>query len=83
MTELLTGRTVASGSAAVPPDETARLCRFPEEAGAYYRIDWTGDCCGSNHFSGRIGDGVRLEDYRTMLRAMGYEQKLEGFGEID
>ncbi len=83
VTELLTGRTVASGSAAVPPDETARLCRFPEEAGAYYRIDWTGDCCGSNHFTGRIGDGVRLEDYRTMLRAMGYEQKLEGFGEKD
>lgn len=79
VTEALTGAVVAQGSCTVEGDSTARIIQFPETKGAYYRIQWTGDCTGENHFIGGIGDGVTLKDYVVFLKQAGYYEKLEGF----
>ena len=78
VTEALSGKVVNQGSCTVPSDETIRIAKFPEEAG-YYLISWNGDRQGQNHFTGRIGDGVKLDEYVEFMKKAGYYEKLEGF----
>lgn len=78
VTDLKTNEVVARDTVTVASDSTLRLASFKENA-TYYRIDWSGDISGSNHFTGRIGDKITLDSYNTLMQSMGYNQKLEGF----
>lgn len=79
VTDALTGEEITSGCCTVGSDETAQIAKLPEKAGAFYLICWDGDQTGCNHFTCRIGDGIRLEDYVAFMKKVGYYDKLEGF----
>ena len=76
---LVTGSTVLEGDCTVPPDTTARIGAFREEAGACYMIRWEGDVCGKNHFTAAIGNGIHLATYSKWIKQLGYWDSIEGF----
>lgn len=82
VTNALTDEEILSGSCTIGSDETAKIAKFPERP-IYYLIHWEGDCCGQNHFTGRIGDGIRLEEYVQFLKKAKYIDCLEGFDRLD
>jgi beta-mannosidase len=79
VTEALSGRVMASGNATVGADEKLSLGKFKESNGEYYIISWSGEANGINHFTGAIGDTVRLEDYVEFMKKADFYKELEGF----
>lgn len=78
VTNALTDEVITEGTAQIPSDKTVAVNSFREEK-VYYRIEWTGDMQGINHFTGKIGDGVTYEEYTDFMKKMGYYEELEGF----
>jgi beta-mannosidase len=78
VTDLSTSKAVVQDTVTVVSDSTLRLASFKESA-AFYRIDWSGDVVGTNHFVGKLGDMITLDSYMTLMQNMGYNKKLEGF----
>ncbi len=74
----VTGEEIFTGSCTAGGDATTRIIRFPEQA-ISYKLEWWGDESGENHFTGRIGDGLKLEEYTEFMKNCGYFGKLEGF----
>lgn len=64
--ELISGRTVLSGSAQIPPRANLRLDRTDDVPG-FYLISWTGDADGVNHFVSHLGAPTSFEDYRRFM----------------
>lgn len=73
------GRSVASGKVTVAPDETVRVAPFPQESGEVYRIRWSGDMTGENHFTAGIADTLDYEKHKGALQTLGYWDEFEGF----
>ncbi len=79
VTEALTGKVIVKGSVKVEPDQKATLDSFKENNGEYYIISWSGDETGTNHFTGAIGDKIKIEDYVSFMKQADFYKDLEGF----
>lgn len=78
VTDALTGERLCGDTITVEPDGNITAAVFKEES-RYYLISWSGDVCGMNHFTGRIGDCISLGEYVKFLETADLYWKLEGF----
>ncbi|MBQ9922531.1 MAG: hypothetical protein IJO52_10105 [Clostridia bacterium] len=78
VTDALTGEKITCGNAMSASDTATVIDGFREEK-RYYLISWSGDENGTNHFKGKIGDGVDFDEYTEFMKKTGYYEKLEGF----
>ena len=79
VTEAKTNKTMLKGTVSVNPDEKAEIGAFKEQNGEYYIIEWNGDQTGINHFTGAIGDKVKLNEYVDFMKKADFYKDLEGF----
>ena len=80
VTALNTGETAAEGDCAAPPDETVRLCAFPEAPGEFYLIEWdAGDRSGRSHYTAGIPAGLDFRRYLRQMEKAGFSGEFSGF----
>ncbi len=79
VTEAKTNKTMLKGTVSVNPDEKIEIGAFKEQNGEYYIIKWNGEQTGINHFTGAIGDKIKLNDYIAFMKKADFYKDLEGF----
>ncbi len=81
VTEVGSGRVITAGTCTVQPDEAVAIGLFPEEKNAVYKLSWTGDAEGINHYTASIGETLDYDTHIAQLKALGFYEEFEGFEE--
>ena len=80
VTDLTSGKVVASGSYAISSDDKIELAKVKETPNSFYLIEWSfSGGKGKNHFVTTIGDGWTYEKYKDCMIKCGFYDEFEGF----
>ena len=79
--DLVSGKTVASGSVSAPANGVALAASIEYDPEAFLLISWSGECEGENHFVTNIGEGWTYEKYVECMKKAGFYAEFEGFSE--
>ena len=79
--DLVSGKTVASGSVSAPANGVALAASIEYDPEAFLLISWSGECEGENHFVTNIGEGWTYEKYAECMKKAGFYDEFEGFSE--
>lgn len=77
--ELSTNKVVLTDKISVEANLSKQIALTDEIKGGFYLIEWSGDCCGKNHFTATIGDGLDYKKYVDYISQLQIYQKREGF----